>query len=150
MGPISFDVAPAFPLKAPTRLNTIELAIDVDHQQCRGMISRPTGRVRLNTIEAEVAPPRGGRPPRGSGRPAACAARGRTSDAEPRWLRSICLGPNITSAAAAPIGPAPGARLSAARRRWSGRESHATVVHDHRLYRAPEHAPSKAPRSLRR
>src|SRR5205807_9218465 len=45
--PDELDVALALPLKAPTRLNTIEIAIDVDLQQCRGMISRPTGRVRL-------------------------------------------------------------------------------------------------------
>jgi hypothetical protein len=52
----------------------------------------------------------------------------------------------LTLAAEALVRLAPGQAL-AARRRWSGRESHATVVHDHRLYRAPEHAPSKAPRS---
>jgi hypothetical protein len=57
--------------------------------------------------------------------------------------------PALMLAAAAPAPLAPG-QASAARCRWSGRESHATVVHDHRLYRAPEHAPSKAPRSLRR
>jgi hypothetical protein len=47
-------------------------------------------------------------------------------------------------AAAAPIRRARG-QVSAARCRWSGRESHAMAVHDHRLYRAPEDGPSKAP-----
>jgi hypothetical protein len=47
-------------------------------------------------------------------------------------------------AAAAPIRRAQG-QASAARCRWLGRESRATAVHDHRWYRAPEDAPSKAP-----
>jgi hypothetical protein len=118
----------------------------------RGNLSvnpRPFGDGGVIGREFRHAPaPRGGRPPRGSGRPATCAARGRTSDAEPRRLRSICLRP--TSAAAAPILRLARGQASAARYRWSGRESHAVAARDHRLYRAPEHAPSKAARSLRR
>jgi hypothetical protein len=53
-------------------------------------------------------------------------------------------------AAAAPVLRLAPGQASAARRRWWGRESRATVVQDRCRYRAPEHAPSKAPRSLRR
>jgi hypothetical protein len=44
--PDQLDVALAFPFKAAARLNPIEVAVDIELQQCRGMIGRPTRGVR--------------------------------------------------------------------------------------------------------
>src|ERR1700694_4647888 len=48
--PDQLDIALALPLEASARLDAIEISVNVDLQLRRGMISRPTGRVRLNTI----------------------------------------------------------------------------------------------------
>src|SRR5450432_1686515 len=55
--PDQLDVALAFPFKAAARLNPIEVAVDIELQQCRGMIGRPTRGVRQDAIEAETAQP---------------------------------------------------------------------------------------------
>src|SRR3989440_5859179 len=51
--PNQFDVALAFPFQAPARLHPIEVSVDVNLQQRRRMIGRPSCRLRLNAAKAE-------------------------------------------------------------------------------------------------
>src|SRR6267378_6116190 len=53
--PDELDVALALPLKAPARLDAIEVSVDVDLQQRRRMVGRPSRRQRLDTAEAELS-----------------------------------------------------------------------------------------------
>lgn len=55
--PDQLGVALAFPLKAAARLNAIEIAVDIELRQRRGMIGRATRGMRLNSVKAEVAQP---------------------------------------------------------------------------------------------
>jgi hypothetical protein len=41
------------PFEPPARLDAIEIAVEIDLQQRRGMISRPTGLLRHNTRKAQ-------------------------------------------------------------------------------------------------
>src|SRR5476649_2218022 len=47
------EVALALALKAPARLHSIEVAVDIDLQQRRWMIGRPSRRLRLDPAKAE-------------------------------------------------------------------------------------------------
>ena len=52
--PHQLHVALCFPLKTPAGLNPVEVTVDVDLQQDRGMISRPTS-IRWNgTFKAQL------------------------------------------------------------------------------------------------
>ena len=51
--PDQFGVALTLPLKAPARLDAIEVSVDVDLQQRRRMVGRPSRRLRLNAAETE-------------------------------------------------------------------------------------------------
>src|SRR6266481_5459966 len=51
--PNQLDVALAFSLQAPARLHPIEVSVDVNLQQRRRMIGRPSCRLRLNAAKAE-------------------------------------------------------------------------------------------------
>src|SRR3954447_16222413 len=51
--PNQFDVALALPLQAPARLHPVEVAVDVNLQQRRRMVGRPSCRLRLNTAKAQ-------------------------------------------------------------------------------------------------
>src|SRR5436305_1338863 len=51
--PNQLDVALALPLQAPARLHPIEVAVDVNLQQRRRMVSRPSCRLRLNTAKTQ-------------------------------------------------------------------------------------------------
>src|ERR1700721_1251948 len=51
--PDQLDIALTLPLKPPARLDTIEVAIDVNFQQGRRMVRWPTRCEGLNTLEAE-------------------------------------------------------------------------------------------------
>jgi antitoxin component of MazEF toxin-antitoxin module len=46
---------PGLALKAPARLHAVEIAIDVELEQDRWMIGRPTRRRRGHTLKAEIA-----------------------------------------------------------------------------------------------
>src|SRR3981081_2904254 len=52
--PNQLDVALAFSLQAPARLHPIEVSVDVNLQQRRRMIGRPSCRLRLNAVKAEL------------------------------------------------------------------------------------------------
>src|SRR3954471_22588067 len=52
--PNQLDVALTFSLQAPARLHPIEVAVDVNLQQRRRMIGRPSCRLRLNAVKAEL------------------------------------------------------------------------------------------------
>src|SRR5438552_2859138 len=52
--PNQLDVALAFSLQASARLHPIEVAVDVNLQQRRRMIGRPSCRLRLNTAKAQL------------------------------------------------------------------------------------------------
>src|SRR5947209_5386969 len=45
--PYQLDVTLALPLQAPARLHPIEVSVDVNLQQRRRMVGRPSGRLRL-------------------------------------------------------------------------------------------------------
>src|SRR5438046_5633412 len=51
--PNQLDVALALPLQAPARLHPIEVSVDVNLQQRRRMIGRPSCRLRLNTAKTQ-------------------------------------------------------------------------------------------------
>src|SRR6478609_6439418 len=51
--PNQLDVALALPLQPPARLHPIEVSVDVNLQQRRRMIGRPSGRLRLDAAKAE-------------------------------------------------------------------------------------------------
>src|SRR5882757_6840966 len=51
--PNQFNVALALPLQTPARLHAIEVSVDVNLQQRRRMIGRPSCRLWLNTAEAQ-------------------------------------------------------------------------------------------------
>src|SRR6266436_6639380 len=51
--PYQLDVALALPLQAPARLHPIEVSVDVDLQQCRRMVGRPSCRLWLDAAKAE-------------------------------------------------------------------------------------------------
>src|SRR5450759_480365 len=53
--PHQFHIAVSRGLQTPTGLNTIEVAVDVDLQQNRGVISRPTGRCRIDAFKTQLA-----------------------------------------------------------------------------------------------
>jgi hypothetical protein len=52
--PHDFDVAARFPFQPPARLYSVEVAVDVELQQNRKMVRRPTGRRRLHSIEPKL------------------------------------------------------------------------------------------------
>jgi len=52
--PHQFEVSLAFTLQAPARLDAVEVPVDVDLEQHRRMVGRPTGARGLNSIEAEL------------------------------------------------------------------------------------------------
>src|ERR1700687_6042426 len=51
--PNQLDVALALPLQAPARLHSIEVSVDINLQQRRRMIGRPSRRLRLDAVKAE-------------------------------------------------------------------------------------------------
>ena len=51
--PNQLDVTLALPLQASARLHTIEVAVDVNLQQRRRMIGRPSCRLRLNAVKTQ-------------------------------------------------------------------------------------------------
>src|SRR4051794_11598259 len=51
--PNQLDVALALPLQAPARLHPIEVSVDVNLQQCRRMVGRPSCHLRLDAAKAE-------------------------------------------------------------------------------------------------
>src|SRR6266513_19493 len=51
--PNQLDVALALPFQTPARLHPIEVSVDVNLQQRRRMIGRPSRRLRLNAAKAE-------------------------------------------------------------------------------------------------
>src|SRR5436190_21989383 len=53
--PNHLDIALALPLQAPARLHPIEISVDVNLQQRRRMIGRPSCRFRLNAPKAQFA-----------------------------------------------------------------------------------------------
>ena len=52
--PNQLDVALALPLQTPARLHPIEVSVDVNLQQRRRMVGRPSCRLRLNAAKAEL------------------------------------------------------------------------------------------------
>jgi hypothetical protein len=52
--PHQLDVALALPLQAPARLHPVEVAVDVNLQQRRWMVGRPSGHLWLDTAEPEL------------------------------------------------------------------------------------------------
>ena len=44
------------PLQTPARVDAVQVAVDVDLQQSRRMVSRPPGRLRLHAIKAQLSP----------------------------------------------------------------------------------------------
>ena len=52
--PDQLDIALALPLQAPARLHPIEVSVDVNLQQRRRMVGRPSRRLRLNAAKAEL------------------------------------------------------------------------------------------------
>src|SRR5512146_1963887 len=52
--PNQLDVALALPLQAPARLHPVEVPVDVNLQQCRRMVGRPSGRLGLDAAEPEL------------------------------------------------------------------------------------------------
>src|SRR5262249_16937339 len=52
--PHHLNVAPTLTLEPTARLNSIEIAVDVQLQQDRGMVGRPSGRLRINATETEL------------------------------------------------------------------------------------------------
>ncbi len=53
--PHHLHVALGLPLKPPARPNPVEVAVDIELQQNRGMIGRLAGRPRLDPVETEAA-----------------------------------------------------------------------------------------------
>src|SRR5271166_4463890 len=51
--PHQLDIALRFPFEPPARLHTVEIAVEVDLQQRRGMIGRATRHLRHNSIKAQ-------------------------------------------------------------------------------------------------
>src|ERR1700676_560342 len=52
--PHHLDVAPSLTFEPPARLHKVEIAVDVELQENRGMIGRPPGCRRLNPFEPEI------------------------------------------------------------------------------------------------
>src|SRR5215471_12186839 len=52
--PHHLNVAPTLTLEPTARLNAIEIAVDVQLQQDRGMVGRPSGCFRINATETEL------------------------------------------------------------------------------------------------
>jgi hypothetical protein len=52
--PHELDVASRFPLEPPARLHAVEIAVDVELQEHRGVIVGPAGRRRLDSFELEL------------------------------------------------------------------------------------------------
>ena len=50
-----FQIALAFPLQPPARLHAIEIAVDVELEQRRGMVGRPAGLGRIDAREPQIA-----------------------------------------------------------------------------------------------
>ncbi len=51
--PHQLDVALGLPFEPPARLDAIEIAVEIDLQQRRGMISRPTRRFRNDALKPQ-------------------------------------------------------------------------------------------------
>jgi len=51
--PHQFDIALGLPFEPPARLDAIEIAVEIDLQQRRGMISRPTRRFRNDALKPQ-------------------------------------------------------------------------------------------------
>lgn len=51
--PHQFDVTLSFSFQSPTRLNAVEIAVDVDLQQDRGVVSRPAGVSWNSTVKTQ-------------------------------------------------------------------------------------------------
>jgi hypothetical protein len=52
--PHQFDIALRLSLKAPVRLNAVEIAVDVNLQQTRGMLSWPARICRYDTVKTQL------------------------------------------------------------------------------------------------
>ena len=52
--PHHLDIAPGLALKPPARLDPVEIAVNVELQEDRGMIRRPPGRLRIDPAEPEL------------------------------------------------------------------------------------------------
>ncbi len=52
--PHHLDVAAGLALQPPARLHPVEIAVDVELQENRGMIGGPAGRRRLDPVEPEL------------------------------------------------------------------------------------------------
>ena len=52
--PHQLDIAAGFALEPPARLHPVEIAVDIELQQSRGMISRPPSLCRLDPFEPEL------------------------------------------------------------------------------------------------
>ena len=52
--PHQLHVAPGFSLDTATRLNTVEVGVDIELQQHRGVIGGPARLPRLNTAKAQL------------------------------------------------------------------------------------------------
>ena len=53
--PHHFDIAARLTLKPAARLNPIEIAVDVELQQYRRMIRRPTGHLGIDPVKPNIA-----------------------------------------------------------------------------------------------
>src|SRR6266550_2662789 len=52
--PNQFNIALRFPFQASARLNAVEVAINVDLEQCSGMVSRSTRYFGLHAVETQL------------------------------------------------------------------------------------------------
>src|SRR5262249_57242400 len=53
--PHRLDIPPGLMFEPAARLNPIEVAIDVELEQYRGMVRRPTGCLRIDPVEPKLA-----------------------------------------------------------------------------------------------
>ena len=52
--PHHLDVVPSLTLKPPARLNPVEIAVNIELQQHRRMIRRPTSRLRIDPVKSQL------------------------------------------------------------------------------------------------
>ena len=52
--PHQLQIAPGLALQPTARLHAVEIAVDVELQENRGVIGGPTGRCRLDTVKPEA------------------------------------------------------------------------------------------------
>ena len=52
--PHNLNITQGFPFKAPARLNTIEVTVDIELQQNPGLIARPARCLRLDPVKAKI------------------------------------------------------------------------------------------------